>query len=636
MDSTLYLLSNVPLRNDYQHTIDFDNLQAQQTFFDNLISNVEVPNENYSYIRETEIINVYKNKDDLINCNYLFYNNGGKRYYAFITNKEYVSDECTAITFEIDVMQTFMFDYTIGETFIEREHQDRYIEIENNKLQPVFSRTRENLERGNEFYLKNKTEMQPKIPEVLATFLQGNIYRKMYWVTVVAKKSLGKRYNTDNGNVSDTETRASSVNLLSNNVFTYILPVIIDNNDYFGSSPKFYAMEQNPSSIVVQGNAFPLFNLDELTNLSKDINVISMNISEYAPFEYECIKQDSDYFIYPLHNTPLARPPYLISHYSYQINDNILRYRGAMYFINYATTDNLPLYQISHDLTINKNDLSIENDKNIDYEPKLKTVDYEYLQLEIGDQKTQLSNENFDTNNIEIEYLNTFSAKGSSSFIIKNYERQLRNHDKSIIINNITHELPLISDEWLNYLRNNKNSLVSGLITGAIGTVGGTLLGLATGGIGLAVAGSTALSYGAQIANQLAQHQDMKDKPNEIKNTTFDLTLDVLTKGINLQIKTYGIHNQFLQRIFNYFYHYGYMAQYFNIPNLKSRYYFNYIKTVDANIISNIDNNHIDEIKSIFDNGITIWHYRNMETWHGVGNYSYENVETNLIGGNND
>lgn len=624
--SRLYLLEGVPLNMNHEHTIDFANAESQFNFFQSYKNTIVYDND-YSWIRDN-IIKVNVNIDDIKSCNYIMFNNKSKWYYAFITSKEYVNQNNTQINFVIDVMQTFMFDYTIGETFVEREHQDRYIEIENNKLQPVYSRTRENLERGNEFYLKNKTEMQPKTPEVLATFLQG-ANRKMYWVTVVAKKSLGKRYN--NGNVTETETRATSVNLLSNNVFTYILPVIIDNNDYFGGSPKFYAMEQNPSSIIVQGNAFPLFNLDELTDLSKDINVISMNISEYAPFEYDCIKQDSNYFIYPLNNVPLAKPPYLTAHYSYQTNNNILTYRGTMYFINYATTNNLPIYQISHDLTINKNDLSIENDKNIAYEPKLKTVDYEYLQLEIGDQKTQLSNENFDTNNIEIEYLNTFSAKGSSSFVIMNYERQLRNHDKSIIINNVIHELPLISDEWLNYLRNNKNSLVSGLITGAIGTVGGTLLGLATGGIGLAVAGSTALSYGAQIANQLARYQDMKNKPNEIKNTAFDLTLDVLTKGINLQIKTYGIHNQFLERIFNYFYHYGYLANEFITPNLKSRYYFNYIKTIGCNIQSSIDNEYVTELRNIFDNGITIWHYRDDSTWKGVGEYNYENVETSIL-----
>lgn len=636
MDSTLYLLSNVPLRNDYQHTIDFDNLQAQQTFFDSLISNVEVSNENYSYIRETEIINIYKNKDDLINCNYLFYNNGGKRYYAFITSKEYVSDECTAITFEIDVMQTFMFDYTIGETFIEREHQDRYIEIENNKLKPVFSRTRENLERGNEFYLTDKTELQPHIPEIVKTYLDSDTTRRvMYWVTVTAKGSLGKKYWHSGllEGTNPTESETTRIDLINNNVYTYVIPIIKDYNSYMGNKPTFYLKQHQNESVIT---AIVTFKDKELVELCKDSNVISMNISPYAPFDWECEKIENRYYIYPTNNTLLDHPAYILSCYTSFSQDSVVYNQGAMFYISNPMSRNIPQFEVNHDLTIEKESLSYNQEKNIIFEPKLKTADYEYLQLEIGDQKTVLNNENFDTNKIELEYLNTYSAKGGISYTIKNYAGQSKNFDKSLIINSATYEMALLTDEWLNYLRNNKNSLVSGLITGAIGTVGGAILGLATGGIGLAVAGSTALSYGLQIANQLAQQQDMKDKPNEIKNTTFDLTLDILTKGIYLKINTYKIHNQFRNRIFNYFYHYGYLAQYFNIPNIKSRYYFNYIKTVGANIISNIDNNYIDQIKSIFDNGITIWHYRNMETWHGVGNYSYENVETNLIGGNND
>ena len=37
------------------------------------------------------------------------------------------------------------------------------------------------------------------------------------------------------------------------------------------------------------------------------------------------------------------------------------------------------------------------------------------------------------------------------------------------------------------------------------------------------------------------------------------------------------------------------------------------------------------EIANIFNNGITIWHYRNATTFKGVNNYDYENVETNLM-----
>ena len=74
--STLYLCSNVPLDPNYSYTLDFDNLQAQTTYFDSKINNTLEENEDYSYIRDSEDIKVQANIDDLLGVNYLFYENG--------------------------------------------------------------------------------------------------------------------------------------------------------------------------------------------------------------------------------------------------------------------------------------------------------------------------------------------------------------------------------------------------------------------------------------------------------------------------------------------------------------------------------------------------------------------------------
>ena len=46
---------------------------------------------------------------------------GIKWFYAFITNVEYINNETSEITIEIDVMQTWHFDYTVNQCFVERE-----------------------------------------------------------------------------------------------------------------------------------------------------------------------------------------------------------------------------------------------------------------------------------------------------------------------------------------------------------------------------------------------------------------------------------------------------------------------------------------------------------------------------------
>jgi len=58
--------------------------------------------------------------DYFYDCNYLCFQNGGfgnKWLYAFISDILYINENCTAITFEIDVMQTWLFDFEIKKSF---------------------------------------------------------------------------------------------------------------------------------------------------------------------------------------------------------------------------------------------------------------------------------------------------------------------------------------------------------------------------------------------------------------------------------------------------------------------------------------------------------------------------------------
>ena len=124
-NSTLYLCKNVDLDPNYNYTIDFDNITAQANYFDSKIAGEFDINEGYSYVRDSQALKVQANIDDLLGINYLFYNNGNKRYYAFITKKEYINATCTSLTFKLDVLQSFMFNYEIEESYVEREIEDQ-------------------------------------------------------------------------------------------------------------------------------------------------------------------------------------------------------------------------------------------------------------------------------------------------------------------------------------------------------------------------------------------------------------------------------------------------------------------------------------------------------------------------------
>ena len=121
-NSTIKLLRNVYLDNTYTNTVYFVGSQAQAEFFS---GKAKYTLSNYTYQRKERILRVGILADNLYDCNYLMFQNtafGNKWFYAFITNVEYVNNEASNITFEIDVMQTWYFDYTVKPSFIEREH----------------------------------------------------------------------------------------------------------------------------------------------------------------------------------------------------------------------------------------------------------------------------------------------------------------------------------------------------------------------------------------------------------------------------------------------------------------------------------------------------------------------------------
>jgi hypothetical protein len=56
---------------------------------------------------------------------------------------------------------------------------------------------------------------------------------------------------------------------------------------------------------------------------------------------------------------------------------------------------------------------------------------------------------------------------------------------------------------------------------------------------------------------------------------------------------------------------FGYQSNVLKIPNIFNRPYWNYVKTQGMNILGNIPNEDLENIKSLFNNGITFWHNPN-------------------------
>lgn len=117
------LLHNVNIDNSYKHTIYFDNNTEQANYF---IGKTKYNLTNYSYQRYNKgLLKVGIKADSLYDCNYMMFRNknfGNKWFYAFVNEVVYVSNDTAEVHYEIDVMQTWMFECQLEMCFVEREH----------------------------------------------------------------------------------------------------------------------------------------------------------------------------------------------------------------------------------------------------------------------------------------------------------------------------------------------------------------------------------------------------------------------------------------------------------------------------------------------------------------------------------
>lgn len=122
-NSIIYVLKDCPLDTDYMHTLSHTSKTAQANYFKSLRKHT-FTKQTYARVNRG-YLRLEKSADELYDCNYLMFQNtsyGDKWFYAFITSVEYVNNVTCEVRFEIDVMQTWYFDYEMGQCFVEREH----------------------------------------------------------------------------------------------------------------------------------------------------------------------------------------------------------------------------------------------------------------------------------------------------------------------------------------------------------------------------------------------------------------------------------------------------------------------------------------------------------------------------------
>lgn len=200
---------------------------------------------------------------------------------------------------------------------------------------------------------------------------------------------------------------------------------------------------------------------------------------------------------------------------------------------------------------------------------------------------------------------------------------------------NSTPNLPIVSSAYVNFMSSNQAQNKMQIVNGALNGVKSTMMSgvqIATGDImgGVSSLADGAINSSMQIGNAMAQRTDAKTTPNTLKDTGGDILLKSFVNNGYLSHYRMDITETYKIMLGDYFAMYGYKQNKVMKPDINSRYYYNYIKTVDINIKGNgIPKEHFNKLKNIYNNGTTIWHIDNDEVI--INDYSMDNKEVSLI-----
>lgn len=118
--SLIYIMSGLPVNSSYEHCLWFASPQAQWEYMSGKVVKTFTQ---YSYLRENHAIKVTGDIATAESWTYCMYTNGdGKEYYNFIKKVEYVNDATVLLWLELDVIQTYMFQWNMQQCFVERTH----------------------------------------------------------------------------------------------------------------------------------------------------------------------------------------------------------------------------------------------------------------------------------------------------------------------------------------------------------------------------------------------------------------------------------------------------------------------------------------------------------------------------------
>lgn len=651
--TTFYLLRNVKLDHSYTNTMDFDTKEEQYNYF---FSKKAFEVKEGTYQRKTiGVVRVPFLYDDIATCNYIMWQNANysdKWYYAFILEIKYINPNLSEIIYDLDVIQTYMFDIEWKPSQIERDMGAQF----GSGNVPYVNREVEDLDYGSDYDIIFEKEL-----EVLSN---------------VSFVVVGCTLTTND------ESTGQQIHGIPLGVKYYFFPISSRSKI---SETAYSIFQYNGQELTQAWKALKAFQSDtKLVN-----SVVSIKIYPFFPLE--------------LSGNEVSGSTYNITGYGVNVVTISTNEYGNIKAMAIQGQTNLLPYNI--EATSNKYE-AISYTENKAY---MFPYTFGLLTNKRG-QDFIIKLEDVSTINIIIKILGTVSNTPKFGYSVLGYNIDLpstQEIDFDItqgIIESIENECPVIDDYTASYLQSSSNSIrvananakliqqsaldranntfntgqtiinnkkaqaeknlaldvtrgvinatIQGAQTAANMGVSSKVMGLAVGvGVGaesLISSGQTYMNtqeairntalieantlknanisantdYQVAIASTNAKVQDASCVPPTAKQLGGDYVFDIAHGCDKLYYQVKTIKPYYAKKMQDYWKRYGYKENTFRLPWRRKRKYWNYIKCVQANIFGNIPQSDLLKIRDIYMQGITIWHDED------VGNYNRVNEVT--------
>jgi hypothetical protein len=551
------------------HQLDFTSEAEQSSYFESIVVKT-VSNCSYQPRTSSIKVNGYIDDEWLQNVNYGFYINKyqgvEKKFYFWIGQKNYSAKGVTELIITIDAFQTWLFYFQFQQCMIERKH------VTNDA---IGSNTYpESFELGDYVTYKKHpiTALQGEPCYIIGvtdgSAIGGTVFGKTYSGFTLKYYEMGD-YLQLNEYIQSLATAGKADAI----AFIYTFPKLLLNKDGTWHSGD-----------EIVGMFGSLSHLEEIP-MSEFVNAFSYKGDSYTPY-----------------NNKMYCYPYNFLTVKNSSGGNVVLKFELFELVSIDFYIEANLSQNPH-ITITP---SFYDGKEYAIDDALSMQDYPLCSW---------NNDNYA--NWFAQHRNSIGAQSANAMATYNANSTVQGRTLD------------------NSLEQRDTSMYKGVINTGAGVTGNLISGNYGGAImnGISGGANTYLDYNQNTKNAdtawangftlnrnnyqnemrslMASVQDAKVQPNTSKGDTSASGLDLARNTATFFIEQTSIKPEYMRKIDMYFQMFGYQVNSLEIPQLRTRDKWNFIKTVNA-VITHIDKviplEDIKMLEDIFNNGVTVWH----------------------------